>query len=80
MHFVYKKIMTVNYLSPTGSIPTYQRIPVGSTTAPIERQSFINKDEKKTEGLHFLFKELIPLCITPETNVWINEEENASII
>ena len=45
MHFVYKKIMTVNYLSPTGSIPTYQRIPVGSTTAPIERQSFINKDD-----------------------------------
>lgn len=37
--------MTVNYLSPTGSIPTYQRIPVGSTTAPIERQSFINKDD-----------------------------------
>lgn len=40
----------------------------------------VRNDEKYTDALRMLYEEFITPCISPETNVFINEEKNGAIL
>lgn len=40
----------------------------------------VRNDEKYTDALRTLYEEFITPCISPETNVFVNEEKNGAIL